>query len=261
MKINTQHNTLPILKRRFTACAIAIAMGSGVASVSAQQSSEKPEKAEVEVIRGQTDVQVKQPAPSVDINQKDAKVDVAVGKAKVDVEYKEPEISIKQQEPDVEIAQAEPEVIINSAEPNVKVNKAEPEVSIEKSEPEINIVREDQKGNLRKDSDIAYVNQLKIAELEGKDLINSQGEDVGEISEVVQNNQDKQLSLVIESGGIMGVGESKSVLPLDEVTLENNKIVWDKNKDPEQLPEFNESQYVALNQKEKTVEDYIGEHR
>lgn len=260
MKVYTKHTTFPFLKRRLVTCAIAVALGSGAMSISAQE-VEDTENAQIEVIRGETDVEVKQPAPSVDIDQKDPRVDVAVGKPSVDVEYQEPDINIEQQKPEVNIAQAEPEVVVNSAEPNVKVNKAEPEVTIKKSEPEINVVRMNKEGDLREDSDIAYVDQLTISELEGKDLINSQGEDIGEIEEVVQNNEDKQLSLVIESGGILGVGSSKTVLPLADVKLANDKIVWDKSKTTEQLPEFNESQYVALNQKDRTVQDFLGEKR
>ena len=146
---------------------------------------------------------------------------------------------------------------METAEPQVTVNQAEPEIVIEKSEPEINIVRRDENGDIRKDSDAAYVKHLTVQELEDKDIVGPNGEEVGSIEEVVKSNQNEELALVVESGGVMGVGSRKSVLPLSEVSLENDEIVWSSEKKVEQLPEYSDSQFVSIQQKGQTIEDFL----
>ena len=259
MDIRNRHGKSNFLKPTMLASVVAFAVGGSVFSASAQQTTDAATNSEIEVIKGKTDVEVTQPAPSVQVDQKDPKVDVEVGQAEVNVEYQDPEINIQQQQPEIEFVQAEPQVNINSAEPKVTVNQAEPEIIVEKSEPEINIVRRDENGDIRKDSDAAYVKHLTVHQLEEKDVMSANGEEIGSIEEVVQSSQSNELSLIVESGGVMGVGSRKSVLPLSEVSLEEGDIVWGSERDVEQLPEYSEARFVSIQQKNQTIEDFLSE--
>ncbi|MCW8092330.1 PRC-barrel domain-containing protein [Alteromonas sp. ASW11-130] len=251
---------LPTNTKTNVAYAIALALGIALPIGATAQDNIEPENAQVEVIKGKTDVKVKQPAPEVDVAQKEPEVDVEVGEATVDVAYQEPEIDIEQQEPEVNVVQAEPEIVVKSAEPEVTFNKAEPEIHIEKSEPEIAVVRKDEEGELREDSDIASINHLTIEELEGRDVVNANGEEVGSIAQVVKSNNG-DVSLVIESGGVLGLGSEKSVLSVNEVELQSEEIVWNTNNSAENLPQYNESNFVELTRKEQRVEDLISMNR
>ena len=254
--MNNRNRQSIFSKPTVIASVIALTLGGSVFYVSAQEYNEAT-NSEIEVVKGKTDVEVTQPAPSVDVNQKDPEVDVAVGQAKVDVEYQDPEIRIQQQQPEVEVVQAEPQINVETAEPQVTVNQAEPEIIIEKSEPDINIVRRDENGDIRRDSDAAYVKHLTVQELEDKDVMAPNGEELASIDQVVKSNRSDELALVIESGGVMGVGSRKSVLPLSEVSLENDEIVWSSEKKVEQLPEYSDSQFVSIQQKGQTIEDFL----
>ena len=246
-------------RRAFKPRAITLASLFALSTVSASVMAipQEADSAKVEVEKGKTDVRVKQPAPSVNVDQKDAKVDVNVGKAEVDVDYEKPDVNIEQKEPKVDIQQAEPEIVVNSAEPEVTVNKAEPNIKFQKSDPEIKIVRKDENGNLREGSDIAAIGQLTVGELESKKIRRANGEEAGDISEIVMNKSNQELSLVLEAGGFYGFGSSKVVLPLSEVKLDGNNLVWDNNQDAEKLPEYSKSEYTVLSEKNKQIKDIV----
>lgn len=251
---------LPTQSKSNLAVAITFALGIAFPLSGVAQEKSEPENAQVEVIKGKTDVKVKQPAPKVEVAQKEPEVDVQVGEATVDVAYDEPEINIEQQEPEVNVVQAEPQIEIKAAEPEVTFNKAEPEIHIEKSEPEIAVVRKDEKGNLREDSDIASINHLTINELEGREIVNAKGDEVGSISKVVKSKQG-DVSLVVESGGVLGIGSEKSVLAVDKVSLENEEVVWNTDQEADSLPKFDENKFVELSQKDQRVEDLSSMNR
>lgn len=253
MKLKTSQYRHP----EFKAHALAGLFTASLMSATAIAIPQEADSAEVEVVKGETDVKVKQPAPSVDIDQKEAKVDVNVGKAEVDVEYEKPDINIKQEKPQVDVEQAEPQIEVKAAKPEVTVNKAKPEINIQKSEPDIKIVRKDKDGQLRDGSDIASITQLTIAELESKTVKNAMGDDVGDISKVVMDNDTRKMSLVLEAGGFFGFGSKKVALPLEEVRLQGNNLIWNENTDSDNLPEYSESGYTTLSKKDKQIKDIV----
>ncbi|NDV93229.1 hypothetical protein GTH32_18830 [Alteromonas sp. 345S023] len=252
MYIRKRQSKSPLAKVKSIAALVAVTCSASF--VTHAQEVEEAERSQIEVIKGQTDVAVKQPAPSVDVKQKDPQVDVAVGQPEVDINYEDPEVTVQQQKPEISIVQAEPQVEVNAAKPKVKVNQAEPEITIESSEPEINIVRRDERGEIREDSDKAMVAHMTIGELEEDQVLSPQGEEVAAIEEVVMQTQNNQLFLVVESGGMMGLGEKKSVVPLDAVALEDGDLLLTSNKDIQQFPEYVESRYSPVSQKQETIE-------
>jgi sporulation protein YlmC with PRC-barrel domain len=256
MYIRARQFKSPLAK--VTSVAALVAATCSASFFTQAQESDEAERSQIEVIKGQTDVAVKHPAPSVDVQQKDPQVDVAVGKPEVDINYEDPEVTVQQQKPEVSIVQAEPQVEVNSAKPKVKVNQAEPEITIESSEPEINIVRRDERGEIREDSDKAMVAHMTIDELEDNQVFNGKGEEVAAIEEVVMQTQDNQLFLVVESGGMMGLGEKKNVVPLEAVTLEDGDLLLTSNKDIQQFPEYVESRYSTVTEKQETIETILG---
>ena len=136
------------------------------------------------------------------------------------------------------------------------VNQAEPEITIESSEPEINIVRRDASGDIREDSDKAMVAHM-TNELEDNDVVNTRGEEVASIEEVVMQKQSNDVYLVVESGGMMGLGEKKNVIPLDEVKLEEGNLLLSSSREIQQFPEYVESRYSSISEKQQTLENIL----
>lgn len=71
---------------------------------------------------------------------------------------------------------------------------------------------------------------------------NLQNKEVGEVEEVVQG-PDGSASLVVEAGGIMGIGEKELLVPLDEVRLSGNKLIWETQKGASELKDAEEYRY------------------
>lgn len=71
---------------------------------------------------------------------------------------------------------------------------------------------------------------------------NLQNKEVGEVEEVVQG-PDGTASLVVEAGGFMGIGEKEILVPLDEVRLSGNQLIWETQKGASELKDAEEYRY------------------
>jgi putative membrane protein len=59
--------------------------------------------------------------------------------------------------------------------------------------------------------------QMTAEELIGKTVVTSNGEDVGEIEDIVLNREDKAVLAVISVGGFLGIGEKDVVVPFNNL--------------------------------------------
>ena len=70
------------------------------------------------------------------------------------------------------------------------------------------------------------IHMAKVSDLVGKNVYNSNNEKVGDINEiVVPKSGGGQKMAVIGVGGFLGIGEKEAAVPLDELKVENDKIV------------------------------------
>ena len=87
--------------------------------------------------------------------------------------------------------------------------------------------------------------QIPVSSIIEKDLVATDGSDLGDIEQVVEHSPDKEMYLVVSNGGVMGFFEDQAVIPLDEVAVRNDQIVAPNLTEEtlEALPSFEEAGY------------------
>ncbi|MCW8194482.1 hypothetical protein F6455_06760 [Proteobacteria bacterium 005FR1] len=101
---------------------------------------------------------------------------------------------------------------------------------------------------------------MPVDQVTKAEVVNSRGEEIGKVSEVVRNNSTGELGLVVRSGGILGIGGSDTFVSLGEVSqMEEGRLLWDTMLSKDELaemPEFDETQYSEISGTEyATLED------
>ncbi len=203
-------------------------------------------------------VDLEQPAPRVNVKPHDAHVDVHAGDPEVSINQPEPQVEIDQPEPEVSIQQAEPEVVVNSAEPVVNVRQEKPEVTIEKSEPKINVVREGSDGSPKAQHQTSStLLKAELDSLEGKEVVTSEGEKLGEVEKVVTRDTG-DTGFVVSVGGMLGIGGSEIFVPAEQSHLESDKIVWTTSLSTDEIEKsakIQSDQYQPVSDEYKTLSE------
>ena len=57
----------------------------------------------------------------------------------------------------------------------------------------------------------------QLIELQGKSVVNAQGEEIGQIDSIVRDKNDQSLKAVVSSGGFLGMGGEKFAVSADEL--------------------------------------------
>lgn len=60
----------------------------------------------------------------------------------------------------------------------------------------------------------------QLIELQGKKVVNQQGEEIGEIDSIVRDTTDQSLKAVVSSGGFLGMGGQKVAIPADKLQVQ-----------------------------------------
>lgn len=81
---------------------------------------------------------------------------------------------------------------------------------------------------------------MQVSELEGMTVINMEDEEIGDIQEVVKHNDTGDLHAVITVGGFWGMGGTDIALPLSEMLLEDDQLVFQQTYGEEELESANE---------------------
>jgi len=64
----------------------------------------------------------------------------------------------------------------------------------------------------------------RIDDLLGKEVVNTDGQLIGEIERVVRDREGRTLQMLISTGGFLGLGEKHLALPLENARLEGDQI-------------------------------------
>lgn len=83
-------------------------------------------------------------------------------------------------------------------------------------------------------------------EIIGRDVVNANGEDVGEVNDVVIAKDRDDMFLVVGVGGFLGMGEKDVALPLSDLRMSSDNVLLMSEKSEDQLkemPEYKESDY------------------
>lgn len=84
-------------------------------------------------------------------------------------------------------------------------------------------------------------NQILADSLIGKDVVNSSGESIGEVSDILLEQDGQVVGVVIASGGVLGVGGNKIGVPWQKIsyTAESDEVMLDMTKEQlAQAPKF-----------------------
>lgn len=211
-------------------------------------------KPEVAVQQAQPQVQVQQAQPQVHVEQP-SQPQVQVQQAQpANVAVTNPDTQAQVQveetgQPKVTFERAEPKVTVNQAQgqPTIRMEPMEGQGADQGNANQAaadqtanqtaagqtgNQAAADQTGNQQQAvltdqpaTSQAQMQQIALSDLNGRDVVNEQGEKLGTADGVVQSTTDKKQYLVIKHGGFLGLGEKTTALSLDGLMMRGNKIV------------------------------------
>ncbi|MBA2780272.1 PRC-barrel domain-containing protein [Billgrantia kenyensis] len=102
---------------------------------------------------------------------------------------------------------------------------------------------------------------MEVSEIEGMTVVNQQDEEIGDVQEVVRHDDSGDLYVVVTVGGLWGMGGDDVVLPLSEMILEDDQLVfqqpWDEDELEEQAQEYDEDSYSEVDD-DQTLDDAWG---
>ncbi|PMR74452.1 PRC-barrel domain-containing protein [Billgrantia endophytica] len=81
---------------------------------------------------------------------------------------------------------------------------------------------------------------MQVSELEGMTVINMEDEEIGDIQSVVKHNDTGDLHAVVTVGGFWGMGGTDITLPLAEMQLEDEQLVFQQTYGEDELESSNE---------------------
>ena len=85
---------------------------------------------------------------------------------------------------------------------------------------------------------------IAVSDLQGMQVFTERGEQAGEVSGLVQSTADNKMYVVIDHGGLLGLGEKTVALSLEGLLLQGDRIIVPSLTDEEieALPEFEASE-------------------
>ena len=99
--------------------------------------------------------------------------------------------------------------------------------------------------------------EMTAEQLTGKSVVDSQGDTIGEVEDLVTGGPDNRVHAVISVGGLLGVGGTEVAVPLDDLHLEGDRLAIFESKDQlKNRPEYKEENYVRIEQKDRPIADF-----
>ncbi|MCP1312893.1 MULTISPECIES: PRC-barrel domain-containing protein [unclassified Halomonas] len=91
---------------------------------------------------------------------------------------------------------------------------------------------------------------LTISDVEGMTVVNLEGEEIGDVDNVVEHNDSGDLYAVVSVGGFWGFGATDLALPLQEMMLEEDQLVMQTPYGSDEIEsaaeEYNEDDYSSI---------------
>lgn len=193
-----------------------------------EQTAQKDPGTEVKVDQGSPDVNVTQPAPTVTVVDPEPKVKVETPEPQVTVDQPKPEVEVEQGKPDVKVQQSEnADVIVKEKQTTAQTGtQTEPQTQQQ-----------------------AGMSQQELEALVGKEIFDQEGNEAGEIAEVVPAQGGGSPQVVIERGGVLGIGEKQYVVSADQLQMNGEQVQLPMNKQQiSELPRYEGSQQEGQSQ-------------
>jgi len=208
---------------------------------------------------------VKQPPPVITVQPHAPSVTVTPGK---------PDVAVQQAPPKVDVATPKPNVVVDTGKPQVNVLPgAKPDVAVQPPAGNTNgtTAPAGTAANQSNDNTTAgsgsttppgsgtaavapttgvFPMATDAKNLIDKNVYGADGNQVGEVNNLLVGTDGRVHAAVIEFGGFLGIGERKVAVPWDQLTINNDRVTtnmtadqiktapqWDKNK-PGQFAEY-----------------------
>ncbi|MFQ3788946.1 PRC-barrel domain-containing protein [Halomonas sp. A29] len=103
----------------------------------------------------------------------------------------------------------------------------------------------------------------QISEIEGMTVVNQEDEEIGDVQNVVRDNDTGDLHVVVTVGGLWGMGGTDITLPLAEMRLQDDQLVtqqaYGEDELEESAEEYDEERYTELDDDDMTLGDAWGQ--
>lgn len=89
--------------------------------------------------------------------------------------------------------------------------------------------------------------QIAPEQLDGLDVVNRNGENIGEIDKVITKNG-RVTQVVVSVGGVFGIGDKEILVDAESLQVSGNKVVWNTPMDKDavdNLPEYKEGDKLS----------------
>lgn len=96
---------------------------------------------------------------------------------------------------------------------------------------------------------VTTVQEVPIADIEDRQVVNLQGQQVGEVEDVVVSEDGSETGLVVSVGGFWDIGDKDIYVDLDDVAMRADQVIWETmvgEEELQDLPEYNEKDYVSV---------------
>jgi sporulation protein YlmC with PRC-barrel domain len=98
---------------------------------------------------------------------------------------------------------------------------------------------------------------MQVGEIKGRTVVNQQGDKLGKVDKVVQNNEDNTIQAVVSIGGFLGIGSKEITIPVAQLHIKDNNLQWSQSVSADELkqqPAFNQAQYRVIPENQTVAE-------
>ncbi|GAB2799662.1 hypothetical protein GCM10027040_28750 [Halomonas shantousis] len=228
----------------------------------ANAQSEETDQAQVTVESSEPEVSVKQAEPEVTVGDSATpNVNVAndQDEAEVIVEQPEPKVTVNMPEPDVEVIQADSAEGGEASQPpqtnDVQVEQEQPGAQVEQEQPRVTAGQDSPEPAEPEPAapepaapEPSPLDRMQVSDLEGMTVHGTGGDELGSIDNVVMSNDNNNVGVVIGMGGFWGLFEEQVLIPLSELQLDGDQLVWQTTKTPDEMEQsgFDEQNYTEV---------------
>lgn len=90
---------------------------------------------------------------------------------------------------------------------------------------------------------------IPVSEIKDREVVNSQGENVGDVAEVIVNGDGVVTGMVVSIGGFLNIGDKDVFVDITELQLSGDQVVWQTNMSEDalkSLPAYDAEAYSSL---------------
>ncbi|WP_043529675.1 PRC-barrel domain-containing protein [Litchfieldella xinjiangensis] len=102
------------------------------------------------------------------------------------------------------------------------------------------------------------IRHMQASELEGMTVINQEDEEIGDVKNVVKDDQSGELFVVVTVGGFWGLGGDEIALPLSDIQIQEDQLqmqtTYGEDQIEESANEYDEERYSEVDG-ETTLDD------